>query len=37
MDKVVHLFETFKIIFYLNFSKQGKINFGLVKIWKDLN
>jgi hypothetical protein len=37
MEKVFHLSETFKTIFYFNFSEQRKIIFGLVKILKDLN
>jgi hypothetical protein len=37
MEKIVPLFKTFKIIFYLNFSEQGKVLFWSVKIWKDLN
>jgi hypothetical protein len=37
MEKVIHLFETFKNILYFNFSEQGKVLFGLVTVWKDLN
>jgi hypothetical protein len=32
MDKVVHLFEIFKIIFYFKFFWLGKILVGAVKV-----
>jgi hypothetical protein len=35
MQKVVPLFETSKIIFYLKFSNYGKIIFGSVKFKKN--
>jgi hypothetical protein len=37
MEKIVPLFKPYRIIFYLNFSEQGKILFGLVKVWINLN
>jgi hypothetical protein len=37
MDKVVHLFKNITTIFYFKFVELGKILFGLVKIWNDLN
>jgi hypothetical protein len=36
MEKVVHLFESFKTRFYFKFFRLGKVIFGLVKIWKVL-
>jgi hypothetical protein len=36
MEKVVHLSESFKIIFYFKFFGLWKAIFGLVKIWKVL-
>jgi hypothetical protein len=35
MEKVVHLFEIFKPIFYFKIFKLRKILFGSVKVWKD--
>jgi hypothetical protein len=32
MENVVHLFETFKTIFYLHFPEHGNVLFGLVKV-----
>jgi hypothetical protein len=29
MEKVVHLFKTFKTIFYFNFSEHGKVLFPI--------
>jgi hypothetical protein len=37
MDKVVHIFEIFKTIFYFNFLELKKVPFGSVKIWKNWN
>jgi hypothetical protein len=37
MEKVVHLFEIFKSIFYSKFLDLKKVKFGLVKFWKSLN
>jgi hypothetical protein len=37
MEKVVHLFDIFKKIFYFKFLKLGKVLFGWVKVWIDLN
>jgi hypothetical protein len=37
MEKVVHLFDTFKPIFYLIFSEHEKISFGSIKFGKILN
>jgi hypothetical protein len=31
MEKVVHLFDTFKTTFYFNFSEHEKVPFGSVK------
>jgi hypothetical protein len=36
MDKVGHLLEIFKTIFYFKFFGLGKAVFGLVKFWKVL-
>jgi hypothetical protein len=36
MDKVVHLFESLKTIFYFKFFGVGKAVFGSVEIWKIL-
>jgi hypothetical protein len=36
MDKVVHLFESFKTKFYFKIFRLGKVVFALVKIWKVL-
>jgi hypothetical protein len=36
MEKVVHLFEIFKTIFYFKFFRLGKAVFGSVKYWKVL-
>jgi hypothetical protein len=36
MEKVVHLFEIFKTIFYFKIFGLGKAIFGLVKVWKVL-
>jgi hypothetical protein len=36
MEKVVHLFESFKTIFYFKIFKLGKAVFGSVNIWKVL-
>jgi hypothetical protein len=32
MEKLVHLFKTFKTIFYFNFSEDRNVLFGSVKI-----
>jgi hypothetical protein len=32
MEKIVHLFETFKTIFYFNFLELGEVKFGSIKI-----
>jgi hypothetical protein len=32
MEKVVHLFEIFKTIFYFNFSELGNVLFRLVEV-----
>jgi hypothetical protein len=32
MEKVVHLFDSFKTIFYFNFFGIGKAIFGLVNV-----
>jgi hypothetical protein len=32
MDKVVHLFEIFKTIFYFKFLELGKANFRSIKV-----
>jgi hypothetical protein len=37
MEKVVHIFEIFKIIFYFKFLELRKIKFGSIKVWKNLN
>jgi hypothetical protein len=37
MEKVVPFFKTFTTIFYFNFFNLGKILFGSVKVWNDLN
>jgi hypothetical protein len=37
MDKLVHLFEIFKTIFYFKFLELGKVKFGSIKIWKNVN
>jgi hypothetical protein len=37
MDKVVHLFEIFKFIFYYKFIDLGKVKIGSIKIWRNLN
>jgi hypothetical protein len=37
MEKVVHLFEIFKSIFYSKFLDLKKVKFGSVKFWKSLN
>jgi hypothetical protein len=37
MEKVVHLFKIFKIIFYSKFLELGKVKFRSVKVWKNLN
>jgi hypothetical protein len=37
MEKVVHLFEIFKTIFYSKFLELEKVEFGAVKVWKSLN
>jgi hypothetical protein len=37
MDKVVHLFEIFKTIFYFKFLDLGKAKFGSIKVCKNLN
>jgi hypothetical protein len=37
MEKVVHLFEIFKTIFYFKFLELWNVKFGVVKIWKSLN
>jgi hypothetical protein len=37
MENVVHLFDIFKTIFYLKILELRKVNFGLIKIWKNLN
>jgi hypothetical protein len=37
MERVVHLFDTFKPIFYLFISEHEKISFGSVKFGKILN
>jgi hypothetical protein len=36
MEKVVHLFESFKAIFYLKKFGLGMTTFGSVKVWKVL-
>jgi hypothetical protein len=36
MEKVVYLFEIFKIIFYYKFLKLRKVKFGSIKVWKNL-
>jgi hypothetical protein len=36
MDKVVPLFNPFTTIFYFKLFELGKVLFGLVKVWKDL-
>jgi hypothetical protein len=36
MEKVVHLFERFKTIFYFKFFRLGKAIFRLVKVYKVL-
>jgi hypothetical protein len=36
MEKVVHVFEIFKTIFYLKFFELGKSVLGSVKFWKVL-
>jgi hypothetical protein len=33
MDKVVHLFDTFKIIFYFKIFKPEKVLFGSNQVW----
>jgi hypothetical protein len=35
MEKVVPLFKPFKTIFYSQFSENGKVLFGSVKVWED--
>jgi hypothetical protein len=37
MEKVVHVFEICKTIFYLKNLELGKAKFGSVKLWKSLN
>jgi hypothetical protein len=37
MEKIVHLFDIFKTIFYYNFLEHRKFKFGSVKVWKKLN
>jgi hypothetical protein len=37
MDKVFHLFEIFKAIFYSKFLELRNVKFGSIKIWKNLN
>jgi hypothetical protein len=37
MEQVVSLFKSFKTLFYLNFFDLGKVLFGPVKVWNDLN
>jgi hypothetical protein len=37
MEKVVSFFKFFKTIFYFKIFKLGKVLFGSVKIWNDLN
>jgi hypothetical protein len=36
MEKVVHLLESIKTIFYFKFFGLGKAIFRLVKVWNDL-
>jgi hypothetical protein len=36
MEKVVHLFEIFKTIFYFKYFGLRKTAFGSVKVWKVL-
>jgi hypothetical protein len=36
MDKVVHLFESLKTMFYFKFFRLGKVVFESVKVWKVL-
>jgi hypothetical protein len=37
MDKVVHFFNYFKIIFYLKKIELRKVTYGSIKLWNDLN
>jgi hypothetical protein len=37
MDKDVHLLDIFKTIFYFKFLEPGKVKFGSIKIWRNLN
>jgi hypothetical protein len=36
MEKVVHLFETFKNIFYFKILEPGKVMFGSNQAWERL-
>jgi hypothetical protein len=37
MEKIVHIFEIFETIFYFKFLELGKIKFGSIKVWENLN
>jgi hypothetical protein len=37
MDKVVHFFKSFKTIFYFKNLELGKVKFGPIKVWKNLD
>jgi hypothetical protein len=37
MEKVVHIFDIFKDIFYFKFLELGKVKFGSTKVWKNWN